>query len=750
MFLRKSFPVFCTVLFVAAFFSVGSMLVVAAPPPSGDWIVTGTESYSDQTIVLNGNLIVEDGGNLTLRRVTLKLNCHYDGEYNITVNYGGGFYVLDGSVITSATPDNEYTLEVRGGSTFRMNNSELHECGWWVPMAPPNGPWLQSDDAIVENSLISNNVQGINIVSDGVVVRNNTITANWHLGIGVWAPESPIICGNNISANGQGIHVAGGSSPTISDNTIALNEGPGICSWDKSHPLIANNTITSNGGTGVEFWNQSNPTIQDNLIALNSGWAGILFYDGCNATIRGNNITSNNGGGIISKEKCSGKIEGNMITNNTLGIEIGHGSNITVQGNIITTNRGDGFSCYDNSHPEVHWNDIYSNQAYNVKNDDPAVAISATNNYWGDGPSSDRISGNVLYDPWLTKTISPSAQITSPLSGETVSSTVKVSTEVHAPNGLRLVESYMDSQLRYTGVDPPYEWNWDTTQYTETEHKITAKVYDEFGLKISTSITVFVDNTSPIVSIKEPLSGSMCYGMMTISVNATDNREVSTVRVRVDNGAWLIMTYNSTDLLWKIYSLNSTTLSDGQHTFMALALDRAGNPATTSITVLIDNNPPTLSIQSPTSGITVGLTLTVNVQANDVSNISRVEFYLHNVLVHTAYTAPYQWAWDTTKYPNGEYTIIVKAYDAVGNVKGRDVAVTVNNVEVPWWQANFWAIIQAVIALGALLFGVITYWSRTREKRLRKKTKEPTNLSSAPTETPFLPPAQPTRNSKAE
>jgi hypothetical protein len=79
--------------------------------------------------VLDGNLIVENGGNLTFRKVTLKMNCAYDAQYRIEVRSGGKFYVLDGSVITAVNPEKEFLFDVHSESIFRMNSSELHECG---------------------------------------------------------------------------------------------------------------------------------------------------------------------------------------------------------------------------------------------------------------------------------------------------------------------------------------------------------------------------------------------------------------------------------------------------------------------------------------------------------------------------------------------------------------------------------------------------------------------------------------------
>ncbi|KYK35896.1 MAG: hypothetical protein AYK19_01440 [Theionarchaea archaeon DG-70-1] len=39
-----------------------------------------------------------------------------------------------------------------------------------------------------------------------------------------------------------------------------------------------------------------------------------------------------------------------------------------------------------------------------------------------------------------------------------------------------------------------------------------------------------------------------------------------------------------------------------------------------------------------------------------------MRFYLNGKLKHTDYTAPFTWDWDTTQYPSGQHTILVKGY----------------------------------------------------------------------------------------
>jgi parallel beta-helix repeat protein len=703
---------FSVIIVLVLFFApCRSVLVFSGPPASGDWVVTGSESYYDEVFVLNGNLVVEDGGNLTFRRVTLKMNCAYDGQYNITVKHGGSFYVLEGSVITSANPDKRFAFTV--WSTFRMSNSELHECGWTWSEWETSGLLISSDDAVVENSLISHNWNGINVCSDGVVVRNNNVTANSETGITV--SSNSTIYNNHVSCNNvTGIGIGGHCSPIIYNNTVMSNLWAGINPCEGASPIIQNNIIKKNG-IGIFCVFNSSPIISGNLITVNLE-EGIGCWVYCSSTIANNTITSNLGVGIHCGNHSDAIIQGNTITNNTIGIFSHVNSNPTIEGNIITSNRGVGVSCEDNSLPEVHWNDIYDNEGHDVANYDPSVTVNATYNYWKDGPST---SSHVLYDPWSTESIF-FAEITSPLSSETVSSTVTVSTKVDARSGVHRVEFYIDDQLEYTDYDVSYEWNWDTTQYMETEHKITAKAYDMLGLKISTSITVFVDNTAPTVLIKEPKPENNYYGTIRVRVNATDNQELANVHFRVDDTEWLAMTYNHTELLWKYY-LNTTTLSDGQHTLMVLALDKASNPATTSTTLLTDNIPPTLTIQTPQAGMTVGLTLVVDIQASDVSGISRIEFYLQDVLVYTVTDAPYQWSWDTTKYSNGEYTITIKAYDTVGHTQTSETTVTVKNVESLWWQEHLWTIIQVLIAVGGLIVAIIAYVTRRKEEKKKKK-----------------------------
>ena len=105
------------------------------------------------------------------------------------------------------------------------------------------------------------------------------------------------------------------------------------------------------------------------------------------------------------------------------------------------------------------------------------------------------------------------------------------------------------------------------------------------------------------------------------------------------------MSYDLSDLLWT-YELDTTALSDGTHTLTTLALDQVGHPASTSTSLFTDNTPPQVTVESPHSGLTVALTLSVTVQASDVSGISKIEYYLQAVGIDVKYGEPIQRAED--------------------------------------------------------------------------------------------------------
>ena len=148
------------------------------PPASGDWTIADTTLMYNETIDLNGNLIVQDGGSLTLEGVTLKMNCSYDGEYRIEVQDGGALYIAN-SIITAYDTNYEYLFWVKDGGRLEMFASELHECGYtWGTNGNQSGLCIESDYVTIRECLISDNWVGVYSHNATPTISGCTITTN--------------------------------------------------------------------------------------------------------------------------------------------------------------------------------------------------------------------------------------------------------------------------------------------------------------------------------------------------------------------------------------------------------------------------------------------------------------------------------------------------------------------------------------------------------------------------------------------
>ena len=99
-----------------------------------------------------------------------------------------------------------------------------------------------------------------------------------------------------------------------------------------------------------------------------------------------------------------------------------------------------------------------------------------------------------------------------------------------------------------------------------------------------------------------------------------------------------------------------------------------------------DTTPPETTITSPTSGSTVNEMVTVSCMSTDNKEVSKVELWVDGQSTGLIdETEPYSFEWNTTKYQDGDHTLIVRGYDTSDN-EGDSPPITVkvdNTVSVP-------------------------------------------------------------------
>ena len=283
---------------------------------NGTWNVTDNRQYKNCTIILTGNLTIENGGSLELINTTLRMNSSSTVKYYIEVLSGGSINIHDydgnsattgdASTITRNNVSNPYFFRAYEGSYFEMKNSNLFRCGDATTVPKYAGLYVNTDNAVIDHCNFSYNYDGLVLYNSDAVVSNNTFYWNGHSGIyaGYWSDAT--IENNLILSNQEyGIWVDGGS-----------NTDP-----QPSNPLIINNRILDTGrgsytAVGIQITTYSSPVIKNNQI-IGSTEDGIYAGQWCQAVII-NNTIDNLGGNIgIASSAPRDLIITNCTINNT-------------------------------------------------------------------------------------------------------------------------------------------------------------------------------------------------------------------------------------------------------------------------------------------------------------------------------------------------------------------------------------------------------------------------------------------------
>jgi len=237
----------------------------------------------------------------------------------------------------------------------------------------------------------------------------------------------------------------------------------------------------------------------------------------------------------------------------------------------------DAFKGYDTAPPyEFIWDTIsYSNGQHEVQANAAYTQPTRT-------VASNVVS--VLVDNPL-----PSVTIAAPTAGSTVNGICTI--EVTATDSDKISRVYFHVDGVRAGYDysPPFQWNWDTTTYTNGQHDVHAEAfYKNLGRYVSSeTITLIVDNIqtkSRTVTITSPSDGAKVSGTVNINVVATG-----------DN---LLYIYFYIDGKWKGYSKespgqlswNTIYFANGQHEIYAVAVYKGYTQIASETIIVTVNN----------------------------------------------------------------------------------------------------------------------------------------------------------------
>jgi hypothetical protein len=234
-----------------AFGGRASRLVVK----DADWDVTGNEPFTDEIIVMNGNVTIGNGATLDLTNTTIIMNQNISLNYVYTISVeSGGTLKMSESTITN-NASSEYDFQFLPGSTGTIDDSTISNCG----SNSNQGLIIQSTDITFTNSILDSNYNGINCLNATVTIKDSLIDNSGYTAI--MANNSQITIWNSTISNSdtRDADIEAGSnlslvSTPISTSTIIIEDSSLLeVAW-----WLTVNVTAQNGsplaGALVEVW----------------------------------------------------------------------------------------------------------------------------------------------------------------------------------------------------------------------------------------------------------------------------------------------------------------------------------------------------------------------------------------------------------------------------------------------------------------------------------------------------------------
>jgi len=176
----------------------------------------------------------------------------------------------------------------------------------------------------------------------------------------------------------------------------------------------------------------------------------------------------------------------------------------------------------------------------------------------------------------------------------------------------------------------------------EGENTVEVCAYDAVNNSRCMEIVITADWTPPEITV-EGVPDITNESTVVFTVNLSESADIT-----VENLTWTSQSSAAVNL----------SLEDGAHTLNITAVDAAGNVNTTSITVVVDTQPPEISVHSPDRDLVNTSTVTVE------GSISGAEdLWVQNMSVsitNGSFSAEVQ-------LQEGENTLVLRAVDAAGN-----------------------------------------------------------------------------------
>ncbi len=207
----------------------------------------------------------------------------------------------------------------------------------------------------------------------------------------------------------------------------------------------------------------------------------------------------------------------------------------------------------------------------------------------------------------------------------------------------------------------------DTTALREGIHILSITASDTVGHRVVRDIIFVADNTGPQLNVRNPENESVVSEVLEFEIEAADS-SLKTISVILPNGT-SIENNNA-------FSIDTSTLAEGEYKVVIRAEDGAGNVVQEERTISVDRTAPSVEISDPEDGATVSGRVDVKYDVKD-DNLDNVVLNVGQKSLEISNTGSY--SLDTATLFDDKYTLELVAEDRAGNVNSKVVTISTAN-----------------------------------------------------------------------
>ncbi len=317
----------------------------------------------------------------------------------------------------------------------------------------------------------------------------------------------------------------------------------------------------------------------------------------------------------------------------------------------------------------------------------------------------------------------PVLKINKPLSNDFVSKSIPI--DITVSDAFPTEEYYSIDGSGWISTDI----SWQTTSGRDGEHLVSIRAIDSAGHITERTITVYVDNTDPRVTLILPKENDYITGIYTVKVFASDTSGIDSVQLVIDDGIKFDILQNPSTGLYEVpIDTTKLNLEDGLHTFEFEVRDKVFRLSTTSTQVFIDNTPPEIILDYPKSG---GGQIYFKINATDLSGIDKVLINIDgtgwqeiNTYMNDSYT--HRYIWRTSRKDNGKHEFNIKAIDILGNEAKVTGELEIENKKEEDYFQSFMDILPLIAFIVFIILIIIIFmlFRRGTFQKWMRRTRE--------------------------